>query len=406
MKDFIEIKRICDSASSISTTVIDDFLLHYAAAKDNLAREFDLKIASYRHITQQTDVSWVRLMKSQYIIHKVFKSDGLLRKYLNHAEIKRRPSAEQEFLKEQLSTPWRFSFSKIVGNPSSDFYQMDDVFSGDSFLLYSKSITQTLKEQSAMLWFNLIAFNGVCWQTFGPLNAYQSFDQDDIFFFATELNPRIDGEEELMKDVEKNPVPYMLLLNGGRIPQTVNKKDELLILFSEHEQESIDADQLKEHFKVEYNEGVFRISLNEWDKPPHLAAAYYNEDEKLLSFTSMTDRGFSAHTRKMNKHGFDLSLEPQIRIHPSMLITAERILKKKLDLNPYEKLFTPESTSQAKAELEKLNRFLQSVLPLINAGKKPDIKALAKEAGVDSSLAEQLVADTLRKIEAMKKEKR
>ena len=257
-----------------------------------------------------------------------------------------------------------------------------------------------------MLWFNLIAFNGVCWQTFGPLNAYQSFDEDDIFFFATELNPRIDSEERLMEDVEKNPVPYMLLLNGGRIPQTVNKKDELLIILSEYEQDSFDAGQLKDHFKVEYNSNVFRISLKEWDEPPHLAAAYYHEVEKLLSLTSMTDRSFSALTKKMNEHGFDLPLEPQIRIHPSMLVTAERILKKKLDFNPYEKLFTPETTPQAKAEIEKINRLLQSVLPVINAGKKPDIKALAKEAGVDVSLAEQLVTDTLRKIEAMKKEKR
>ena len=121
-----------------------------------------------------------------------------------------------------------------------------------------------------MLWFNLIAFNGVCWQTFGPLNAYQSFDEDDIFFFATELNPRIDSEERLMEDVEKNPVPYMLLLNGGRIPQTVNKKDELLIILSEYEQDSFDAGQLKDHFKVEYNSNVFRISLKEWDEPPQL----------------------------------------------------------------------------------------------------------------------------------------
>ena len=105
MTDFEEIKKICERTSSISATVIDDFLLHYAAAKDNLAREFDYKIAAYRHITQQTDVSWVNLMKSQFIIHKVFKAEGLLRKYLNHVEIKRRPPEEQEFLREQLASP-------------------------------------------------------------------------------------------------------------------------------------------------------------------------------------------------------------------------------------------------------------------------------------------------------------
>ena len=406
MTNFIEFKNICDAASGMSRNVIDDFLLHYAAAKDNLAREFDLKISSYRHITQQADASWVRLMKSQYIIHKVFKASGLLRKYLNHAEIKRRPTNEQDFLKEQLATPWRFSFSRIVSHPANDFYQMEDAFSGESFLLYSRSTTQTLKEQPAMLWFNLIAFNGACWQTFGPLNAYQSFDPDDIFFFATELNPRVESDETLIEDVEKNPVPYMLLLNGGRIPITVNKNDELLMLFSEHEHESVDASQLKDHFKVEYNGGVFRITLKKWDEPPHLAAAYFDEAEKRLVVTSITDKGFSGLTQMMNRHGLDFPTEPQIRIHLSMLVTAERILKKKISLNPYERLFTPESTPQEKAEIEKLNRFLRSVLPAINAGKKPDIKVLAKEAGVDVSLVEKLVTDTILRMKALKKGKR
>ena len=39
MNDYTEIKKKCDEASRISSAVIDDFLLHYAAAKDNLARE-------------------------------------------------------------------------------------------------------------------------------------------------------------------------------------------------------------------------------------------------------------------------------------------------------------------------------------------------------------------------------
>jgi hypothetical protein len=403
MNDYTEIKKKCEEASSISRAVIDDFLLHYAAAKDNLAREFDTKIVSYRHITQKADASWIRLMKSQYIIHRVFKADGLLRKYLNHSEIKRRPSREQDFMKQQLAMPWRFSFSEVVKNPAPDFYEMRDVFRGDNFLLYSKTTTQTLKEQSVMLWLNLVAFNGTCWQTFGPVNAFQSFDSDDIFFFATEVNPNLDSDEALILDVEKNPLPYMHLLHGGRMPVTVNKKDELLILFSENDLETIDVSQLKAHFKVEYNEGVFRISLPEWEEPPHLAAAYFDEGEKLLVVSAMTDRGFSGITRTMNKHGLDFPPEPQVRIHPSMLVTAESILRKKIILNSYENLFTPESTPQEKAEFEKLNRFFQSVLPAINAGEEPDIKALAKIAGVDEELAEKIVADTIRRIKTMKK---
>lgn len=402
MKDFNRIKNRCEEVSRITAVLIDDFLLHYAAAKDNLSREFDVRIAGYKHVTQG-ETRWVNMIKSQYIIHRVFREGGLLRKYLNHAEIKRRSQTEQEFLKQQHLVPWRFSFSAITATPAPDFYQMEDAFSGDSFLLYSKSVTQTLKEQSAMLWFNLIAFNGSCWQTFGPLNAYQSFNADDIFFFATELNPSIDTDESLLLDVEKNPLPYIMLVNGSRMPVTVNKADELLIIFSEHDVESIDVEKLKDRFKIEYNSDVFRITVPEFGEPPHLAAAYFDENENRMVLSSMTETGFDGLVKELKQFGFDISAEPQIRVHPSMLVTSERILKKRIILYPYEKLFFPEATPGQKNELAKINEFLQSVMPAINAGTTLNIEALAREANVDEAFAKRLIEDTRARIEAMRK---
>lgn len=116
--------------------------------------------------------------------------------------------------------------------------------------------------------------------------------------------------------------------------------------------------------------------------------------------TSMTERGFDALTQKLNDCGFGLPAEPQIRVHPTMLVTAERILNTKLELNPYEKLFNTDSSPEVKEEFEKMNLFLQLALPAINAGRKPDIAELAKQAGVDVSLAEQLVANTMEKVKA------
>ena len=339
-------------------------------------------------------------------MHRVFKADGLLRKYLNHVEIKRRPLDEQEFLTAQLAQPWRFSFSRIIENPAPDFYQMKDVFSGESFLLYSRSTTQTLENQTPALWFNLIAFNGTCWQTFGPVSSYQRFDEDDIFFFATEVNFDIEDEDMLRQDVERNPVPYMLLLTGSRFPVTFNKKDELLILSSDHDLESLDTEALKENFRVEYNSGVYRLSLKRWDAMPHFAVAYYDEEEAVLMLTSMTERGFDALTQKLNVYNLGLPTESQIRIHPTMLVTAERIFNRKLELNPYEKLFITESSPEVNEEIEKMNLFLQLALPAINAGKKPDVAALAKQAGVDVALAEQLVANTMEKVKGMRRGKR
>lgn len=203
MTDFELLKHTCEANSKLSTTVVDDFIMHYAAAKDGVGREAEAHLKKYRHVDLTFQPGLANMLKAQYIIHKVFKKGGLINKYVNHSEIKRRPSEEQKFLHHQLNNPWRFSFSKIVDSPSQDFYMMEDMFSGERFLLYSKNISVTLKEAPVMLWFNLIAYNGACWQSYGPIIGYTSFDDDDIFFFGTELNSFITDDEDLVTDIEK-----------------------------------------------------------------------------------------------------------------------------------------------------------------------------------------------------------
>src|SRR3546814_12868247 len=84
---------------------------------------------------------------------------------------------------------------------------MQDVFTSQKFLLYSTGVTQILSEHPVALWFNLIAFNGMCWQSYGPIGHYQSFRPDDIRYYASELNPRewFEKDAELLENVERNP---------------------------------------------------------------------------------------------------------------------------------------------------------------------------------------------------------
>src|SRR5690606_16919699 len=157
MTDFELLKHTCEANSKLSTTVVDDFIMHYAAAKDGVGREVESHLKKYRHVDLSFQPGLANMLKAQFIIHKVFKKDGLINKYINRPEIKGRPAEEQAFLQHQLNNPWRFSFSEIVDSPAQDFYMMEDMFSGERFLLYSKNISVTLKEAPVMLWFNLIA---------------------------------------------------------------------------------------------------------------------------------------------------------------------------------------------------------------------------------------------------------
>ncbi|HYF69931.1 MAG TPA: hypothetical protein VD884_17440 [Ohtaekwangia sp.] len=404
MSDFDLLKHTCEANSKLSAAVVDDFIMNYAAGKDGVGREVEAQLKKYRHVDLRFQSSLANMLKAQYIIHKVFKKGGLINKYINQAEIKRRPAEEQTFLHHQLNNPWRFSFSKIVGSPAQDFYKMEDMFTGERFLMYSKNISVTLKEASVMLWFNLIAYNGTCWQSYGPIIGYTSFDDDDIFFFGTELNNFITDDEDLVIDIEKNPVPYMLLLTGSRYPITMNKEDELVQCYAEHILEvELDVRKLSTAFRVEHNRGVYKLALNEWDNPPHFAVAYYQESQQEVSLHAMTDLGFKKLAGALVMNGIMIPEEPQLRVHPSMLATAGKILKKTVRIESFDSLFEKKKQSENSDVPDRMNALIGKILPEINSGRTPDLEKLSKEFDLEYDNVKTLVSHMMERVEVLRR---
>ncbi len=391
MKDFNQLKTLCQQQSSISIPVIDEFLIYYAAQRDKVDREFDNRIQRYKAVQKEMPASWARMIKSQYIAHRIFKKDGLIKKYLNHAAIKNLEPEQQNFLVQQSGWPWRFSFSNIVAHPSPDFYEMEDVFTGERFLLYSPAVTRTLEDRPVNLWFSLIAFNGECWQTFGPINGYQSFDEDDIYFFATELNHSIESEDDLLNDVEENPIPYMTLAYGSDFPIIMSEGIEVVQIASEVAAVDFNMQELKKLFKIEYMEGVFKLTHDQWSGSPHFAAAYYEEDNSNILLTALTDKGYHQMANLLNQSGYSIPLSPDIRIHPSLLTTMKRILKREIEIDPYSYMFNVNLSPEDAIMIEKLNAFMQLAMPFINDGIQPDIEALAKQADLEVDIARELL---------------
>lgn len=404
--DFDLLKHTCEENSKLSATVVDDFIMNYAAAKDGIGREVEALLKKYRHVDLSFQPGLANMLMAQFIIHKVFKKDGLINKYMNRPEIKRRPAEEQAFLQHQLNNPWRFSFSKIIDSPAQDFYMMEDMFTGEWFLLYSRNVTVTLKEAGVMLWFNLIAYNGACWQSYGPIIGYTSFDDDDIFFFGTELNRFITDDEDLVIDIEKNPIPYMLLLIGSRYPITMNNEDELVQCYAEHILEvELDVKKLSVSFKVEYNKGVYRLALNEWGNPPHFALAYYQESRQEVTLHAMTDRGFKSLADALVMSGVAISREPQLRVHPSMLVTAGKILKRTVRIDSFESLFEKKESRKDNDVVDRMNALIGRILPDINSGRTPDLEKLSKEFDLEYEDVETVVSHMVERVATLRKGK-
>jgi hypothetical protein len=368
-----------------------------------LDQEFEIWFSRFKHNEKGMPSNWRGLIKAQYIGHRIFKQQGLIPKYLNHAAIKDLDAEQQNYLRQMAAHPWRFSFSEIKANPAADFYEMEDVFTGDTYLLYSTSISQVLSERPVLLWFNLIGFNEDCWQTYGPITGFQSFGADDIFFYATELNGSIESEADLLKDLENNPIPYMMLMTGSNYPLIQHGAFEVLQVTGESHSAIFDMQALKKDFRLEYAEGVFKLSHKIWSGSPHLADAYYEEERGIIFLTALTDRGYLEMAKCLNAYSFNLPVDPDIRLHLPMLMVIKNLLKKDPELNSYSRLFEVKTVTESDSQIKKLNEFLSRALPFINDGNQPDIDALAKETGVDPDIARELLQKSMDRIKDLRK---
>jgi hypothetical protein len=394
--------RHCEKNRRISKRVIDEYLIYYAAAKAGLDKKMDQLLKPFRHVARELPASAVNVFKSEYIAAQLFRKNGLLGKYIKNPEIKALPAEDYRFLQQQLEHPWRFSYAVIKDNPAPDFYNMVDVFTSEEYLLYSPGMSETLTEMPAILWFNLINFNGQCWQTFGVIQGFQSFTPNDVFFFATELYPDLDDEEEMLRKIEDNPWPFFMLIAGSMWPRVASAGYNLVYHLATDEVARLPVDKLKKVFVVSWNKGVYELKSEAFSNPPHFAKAYFEESTKTLHRFAMTAHGFNQLTNELLKNGVAIDPEPLVEVGPSMLNITEEILRRKINLIPYEEMFASTPDADTSENTNKLNHLLKMALPFINEGKPFDIEKLAAEAGVDLDTAKQVLEQVTARVQKIR----
>lgn len=400
--NYEEIKNHCEQLSKLSRNVIDEFLIHYVAEKEKLEQKMFAHIKKYNSTAREIEDSYINFLNSEFIAHEIFKKDGYIGKYLNHKEIKSLPDAQYKFLQFQFEYSWRFSFAEVKSRPADNFFEMEDVLTGENYLLYSPGMTAIEESLHPRLWFNLIGFNGKCWQTFGLMIPLRSFTLDDIFFFATELNPEIENSDMLMDDVSNNPYPYFMLLSASNLPGVSSRGFETLLCYSTDPIETFSTKKLSEKYIVEWNKNIYQLKSKSIGDFPHLATAYYDEIKKELLRCASTIEGFDELTNDLIEFGFDIFPEADIVVSISMFTTTEKILNRKIILNPYEKLFNKKTAKDDKG-LNKLNHFFQLAMPFLNSNQKPDFHQLADQVGLDYENAESLWNQMKKSVDRMKK---
>lgn len=344
MEDFDKIRRHCAINMSKSRQVLDEFLMYYAAERDGIGNLFDKQIKKYKKAAAMLPQSTINRIKSQFILHRVFRENGLIQKYLNHSLINALPAKEYEFLRECSETPWRYSYGKIVDRPAKDFFWIVDEFTAEKYLLFSPGLSQTIDDfPTTDFIFNLISFNGECFETYGPIGGFDSVDGDDIFYFATEKSYEIESNLDLVNDLQMDPVPYCLLISAMGKPRMKSRGREIAVHKSEESIDNVDLERLQSNFKTKEVMGVYRFTIDEVEEFPHFAFAYYDTKSSLFTLKADTDFGYNTLREFLGKFGVDFHTIPDEKVHLTFLPTIENVLRRPMNVDPYATLFEEES---------------------------------------------------------------
>jgi hypothetical protein len=396
--DYSSLVKKCNKLSDFSEPILTD-IMYYAAERDKLSNRFDLLAKRSKQIFGRLDPANQSMFKTQYIIHELLKNKGLIHKYLNHSRIKTLPREEYEYLRAQAANPWRFTYWFVRNSPSPDFFEAVDIFTGKEFLLYSPGASRTLQEMSVVTFGGLISSNGDCYQTFGPLMGFRSFQADDIFFYAGELNPAIETIDDLTDLIAKELFSFLLLSVYSGIPQVQHQDHEILFVISTSDSEAFEMDAWKKDFRVEYAGEVFKMSLKELEGFPHYACVYYDEQKEEMTLSAMTDFGYDSLVSALNSMGIDAPVEPDIRLHASMKSAIREITGRDPVLIPFESNFSQEPADKENSpELEALNAFLAELMPAINSRARIDLEELIHRTGADPDAAKAIYMDLMRKL--------
>lgn len=392
-QDFDQLLEICQRSSELCSAVVDDVLIYYAAERSGVEAQMEKRFKQYRTTFKRLPEGAENQFKAQYLAHLLFRENGIVARYNLHSLTKDWSAAEKKFLNDQVQVPWFFTFCEVTGEPAPDFYQMRDVFHDRSFLLYSPAVTRTLKERPVVMWHTLIGYNGACWQTYGPVTGFSTFDGDDLFFYATEVASKlIYTDEDFLKLVESNPVPFMPLLAYSQSPIVQSDGYEIRYCVTEVEIYNLAVKKLQRDFSLEEKKGVYRLSLNgEAGQPPHDSTLYYDPSQNVMSLNAFTEWGHAQLVKTLGRYGFDLDELAEVCIHPALLTATQEIRQRKLELWPYEDLFEEAVSPEEQEQTDKINRFIADVTEDLNENRTPATTKLAARHDLDEETALDLV---------------
>lgn len=393
MRDFSKLLYTCEKSSDLIRKTVDHGLLPLAMEDRELRSTFVERVKmEYPKFAEEMPGNWRVAFGEQYAVAQLFGSEGRAKDYIEDRRLRWLSARDRSFLREQLQDPWEFVFMQPVDDLGNDFFVMEDLINEETFLLYSPGVGQYEAEMRMCMYFALITYNGLCYQTYGPIVYFRGLQIFDVLFFANQLDGAIDDYDKLEDRIQEDPLPFMTLILGSEYPITVHKSDPLILCSSQMQLPSADMAALAKNFLIQEKDGVYELRLKHWNKHPHFATCYYDSAKKVFFASALTRRGYDKLCETLADFGIDVPETPDTYVTPIGHSLAQELLGREIDINPYAPLFQEKVSPEVQGQLDDANRFLALLLSAHNSGEEYDLQELAKEAGISEETAQELSA--------------
>jgi hypothetical protein len=392
--NYQELKDYCTQVSETSKRIVDQGALEWVSKRHSrIVKEFLSSASVYRERGVAFNAPMLFTLTITYQAWQLFRSGGLITKYVKGSEYAALQGLDLEVLQGYERRPWSFRLFRVDKLHPHDFLTVVDELSGEKLLLQSKGITEAHTEQGPRLWFVLLLHNGRCYQTYGGLLSYPSFDLEDLYYFGGELGEVLDGPEALSRLINRNPTPFLMLCMASDLPRIVLKGEFDFVWHQAVDPMDVGPSMgdHEDRFSVKWNRNVFLLEPKDdsaWGKFPHYAKAYYDERRGELLRISQTEVGFEGLTSLLTQGGLELDPISDVAVSAGMLTAAWRVLGRPMRLDPYAQLF--EVKEPKSEQMDTINEALRLMMDDVNAGTVPDFEAVALQSGLDVEECENL----------------
>ncbi len=358
---------------------------------------FNSEAIKYREAATNLPGSIIDGLQDQYIANQILKEGGLINKYLKEMDFPGPTDQGIQYLKGFLKHPMRYIFFEIMEELGHDLYEVWNPFTEEELLVYSPAMTTTIKEAGGIIsiWLIMGNYNGKCFETYGPVIPFKALTFFDIDYFALHNNFNLYREKNgISKDLNQNPVPYLMLVNGCELAMIANRGEDFLYFLKAKELNSLpDHNRLKKNFAIEYKEDIYKLTPHGYGEFPHFARAYFIEESSELKLLSFSETGFEEMIKAFEIHGITVEDNPDFILHPYTPNLTSMILDIDASPDQFVEIFEDaegENTPEEDEQLESLNELMGLIVEAYNNGIKPNLKKYADEVGVPEEVAEQL----------------